>query len=55
MSSLQNFVHHKVIDEGSLEVTMLDNIAHELLKLNDTMAHIKEALQLIALNSKNPA
>lgn len=49
--SLENFVHPKVIDEGSLEVTMLDNIAHELLKLNDTMSKICEALQAIALQA----
>lgn len=52
MSNLQNFVHPKLIDEASLEITMLDNIAHELLKLNETMFDIKEALQLLAIKDK---
>lgn len=44
MTELHNFVHPRVIDEASLEVTMLDNIAHELNRLNKTMSFISETL-----------
>lgn len=53
MRSLHNFVHEKVIDEASLEVTMMDNIAHELLKLNDTLSNISKILNVISEKKNN--
>jgi ferritin len=46
MAELMNFIHP---DNLTTELAVIDNIAHELNALNETMKNICEALQLIAI------
>ena len=50
MSDLMNFIHP---ENMTSEMAVVDNIAHELDRLNNTMVNILMALELISQKLKN--